>query len=184
MSLDLHPGDALIVVDVQVDFVDGTLAIPGAHEVLPRINAYVEAFARAGLPIVYTRDWHPRGHVSFRHQGGPWPAHCVAGSHGAQFAATLQLVDGAYVVSKATNADADAYSAFDGTTLDGELRRLGVRRLFVCGLATDYCVLQTVKDARRLRYETFVLADAIRAVEPQAGERAQHEMLLAGAAFA
>ena len=184
MPLELQAGDALLVIDVQVDLVDGALAVAGASEIVPLVNAYVDAFARARLPIAYTRDWHPRGHVSFRHQGGSRPVHCVAGSHGARFVPALDLVEGALIVSKGTNADADADSAFEGTALDAELARLGVRRLFVCGLPAEHAVLETVKDAMRLRYGTVVLGDAIRASDAAAGERAQHEMLLAGAAFA
>lgn len=130
-----------------------------------------------------TRDWHPPGHCSFRGRGGTWPPHCIAGSAGAKFAAALRLPDNSMLLSKATQADADAYSGFAGTGLDAALRAGGVRRLFVGGLATDYCVLNTVKDALGLGYAVLLLDDALRAVDvnPGDGARARAEMLRLGA---
>ena len=134
-------------------------------------------------PVFATRDWHPRDHCSFVAQGGTWPPHCVAGSPGAEFAPGLDLPAGASVIAKATQRDADAYSGFAGTDLDARLRALGVRRLFVGGLATDYCVVNTVQDALRLGYGVVLLLDCIRAVDVAAGdgERAIAAMLAAGA---
>lgn len=184
--MDLRPKDTLLIVDVQRDFVDGSLAVPGAAAIVPVINRYASEFARRLLPVVATRDWHPPRHVSFAAQGGPWPAHCVAGTPGAGFAAALALPEETLVVSKATDPDRDAYSAFEGTHLDKLLFRLGTRRLFACGLATDYCVLETVRDALRLRFEVVLLTDAIRAVDahPGDGERALQAMLREGAGAA
>jgi len=181
--LALGACDALLLVDVQRDFVSGTLAVRGATAILPTLNRYLREFARRGLPIVATRDWHPEGHCSFRDRGGPWPVHCMAGTPGAAFAEGLVLAPDAVVVSKATSPEHDAYSGFDETDLDRRLRGLGARRLFVGGLATDYCVLRTVLDARRLGYDVFLLADAIRAVDvnPGDGERALAQMRAAGA---
>lgn len=179
-----RPGDALLLVDVQVDFLPGgSLAVPRGDEVVPALNGYIAEFRRRGLPILATRDWHPPDHCSFRARGGPWPPHCVAGSPGASFAAPLGLPREALVVSKATTAEADAYSGFQGTDLDASLRRLGVARLFVGGLATDYCVLNTVRDALRLGYRVLLLSDAVRAVDvhPGDGARALAEMRQAGA---
>ncbi|MBK5207573.1 MAG: isochorismatase family protein, partial [Polaromonas sp.] len=146
-------------------------------------NSCLAAFRNSGLPVVATRDWHPPDHCSFRQQGGPWPPHCVAGSEGAGFAPQLQLPTDVIVISKATAQQSDAYSGFEGTELDRLLRQSGVRRLFVGGLATDYCVLNTVRDALRLGYQTVLLLDAIRAVDVHAGdgERAIAEMLQKGA---
>lgn len=183
MRVSLRAGDALVVVDMQVDFVSGTLAVPGAREIVPVLNTYIREFQRRGLPVVATRDWHPIGHVSFRDHGGRWPPHCIAGLTGAAFAPGLELGPETLVISKATHGDKEAYSAFDGTDLDLALRRLQLRRLFVGGLATDYCVLETVRDALRLRYAVFLLADAIRAVNlhPDDGADAERAMLRAGA---
>ena len=182
----LRKGDVLVIVDVQSDFVSGSLRVPGAAEVVAPLNACISAFRHAGLPVVATRDWHPPEHKSFRRNGGLWPAHCVAGTGGADFAAGLQLPGDAWIVSKATVPTLEAYSGFEGTDLDTRLKREGARRLFVGGLATDYCVLRTVLDARALGYETVVLADAIRAVNagPGDGDRAVAEMRQAGAWFA
>jgi nicotinamidase/pyrazinamidase len=181
----LRNGDVLVVVDVQQDFVSGSLPVPGGAQVIRPLNACIGAFHDAGLVVVATRDWHPANHLSFQEQGGPWPAHCVARTPGAAFAAGLKAAEGAWLVSKATSPHREAYSAFEGTDLDRRLQRLGAKRLVVGGLATDYCVLRTVLDARSRGYETFVLADAIRAVDakPGDGENAEDEMIRAGAHF-
>ena len=176
--------DALIVVDVQNDFLPGgSLAVPEGDRVVPVLNCYIETFAARALPVYATRDWHPTNHCSFAAQGGPWPPHCVAGSPGAAFASALKLPAQTMVVSKAVATDKDAYSGFEGTDLDERLRAQGVRRVFVGGLATDYCVLNTVRDARRLGYEVYLLTDAIRAVnmKPDDGQKAEKEMQRLGA---
>jgi nicotinamidase/pyrazinamidase len=181
----LQKGDVLVLVDVQQDFVTGSLAVPGGAQVIAPLNACIAAFRKAGLVVVATRDWHPPNHLSFREQGGPWPPHCVAGTPGAAFATGLKALEGAWLVSKATSPNREAYSGFEGTDLQRRLERLGARRLFVGGLATDYCVLRTVLDARKHGYETFVLTDAIRAVDakPGDGDQAEDEMIRAGAHF-
>lgn len=178
------PGDALVIVDAQIDFLPGgNLAVPAGDEVVPILNGYIAAFQRRHLPVFATRDWHPPDHCSFRSRGGPWPPHCVAHSDGARFAPLLALPCEVTIVSKATEPQKDAYSGFEGTELDGILRAAGVRRLFVSGLATDYCVLNTVRDARRLGYEVWLLTDAIRAVDvqPGDGQRAIAQMRALGA---
>lgn len=183
----LGRGDALVVVDVQNDFLPGgSLAVPHGDEVVPVINDYLRRFGERRLPIFATRDWHPVEHCSFQLQGGPWPPHCVADTPGAQFAADLRLPPAATVISKATRQEADAYSGFGGTDLAGRLRAAEVSRVFVGGLATDYCVLNTVKDALKEGFETVLLVDAVRAVEvqPGDGERAVAEMQAAGARLA
>ena len=183
-SIEPRPGDALIVVDVQKDFLPGgSLAVPHGDEVVPVLNRYMEIFSSRGLPVFATRDWHPPEHCSFTEQGGPWPPHCVAGSEGAAFADGLRLPAETVVVSKATAPDKDAYSGFQDTGLAQRLREAGVRRVFVGGLATDYCVLNTVRDALAEGFEVVLLEDAIRAVDvqPGDGERAVKEMLDAGA---
>ena len=176
--------DALIIVDVQNDFLPGgQLAVRDGDAVIPVLNRYVTSFVAANAPIFATRDWHPADHCSFRGQGGPWPPHCIANTPGAAFAAGLSLPAGTRVISKATHPEKDAYSGFEGTDLAEYLRDLGVRRVFVGGLATDYCVLNTVKDAVAAGFEVILLTDAIRAVnvQPDDGERALAEMARAGA---
>ena len=178
------PGDALIVVDLQNDFLPGgALAVGRGDEVIEPLNRRLQAFAAAGLPIFATRDWHPANHCSFKAQGGPWPPHCVAGTPGAAFASSLKLPPAAQVVSKASARDQDAYSGFGGTDLRERLNTAGVRRLFVGGLATDYCVLNTVLDACKAGFEVLVLESAVRAVDVHAGDgaRALEQMKQAGA---
>lgn len=183
----IGPGDALVVVDVQRDFLPGgALGVPAGDEVVEPLNRAIQAFERAGLPVFYSRDWHPPDHCSFRAQGGPWPPHCVAGTAGAGFAPGLRLPLEPEVISKATTRERDAYSAFQGTTLAQRLKSAGVRRLFVGGLATDYCVKATVLDARAGGFDVELLGDAVRAVEVNAGdgERALQEMQSSGAKLA
>lgn len=178
-------GDLLLLVDVQNDFLPGgALAVPRGDEVVPVLNRYIDRFTGIGLAVAATRDWHPANHCSFTSRGGTWPPHCVAGSAGAAFSANLRLPENALIVSKATGADQEAYSGFAGTDLECFLRDRKVQRLFVGGLATDYCVLNTVIDALSLGFEVIVLRDAIRAVDvqPGDGERAMREMLDKGAA--
>jgi nicotinamidase/pyrazinamidase len=181
----LRQGDVLVIVDVQNDFVSGSLAVPGAREVIAPLNRYIAEFVRNGLRVVATRDWHPASHLSFHEQGGPWPAHCVAKTSGAAFAPGLHLPEGTWLVSKATSPSREAYSAFEHTDLQQRLKGFGAKRLFVGGLATDYCVLRTVLDAISRGYATFVLADAIRAVDanPGDGEHAEDAMQRDGAVF-
>jgi nicotinamidase/pyrazinamidase len=187
-SIHLVAGDALIAVDVQNDFLPpaGRLAVPRGDEVISVLNRLIRAFARRGFPIFATRDWHPANHCSFRAQGGLWPPHCVAGSEGAALSSSLSLPADAVIVSKATQAGEDAYSGFGGTNLDDMLRAAGARRLFVGGLATDYCVLNTVKDALQRNYPVVLVRDAVRAVDASLGdgERAVVEMSHLGALVA
>ncbi len=176
------PGDALLIVDVQNDFLsDGSLAVPQGDDVVPVLNRYAALFRARHLPVFASRDWHPADHCSFAEQGGPWPPHCVAETHGAQFAAGLDLSD-SVVISKATEPENDAYSAFENTDLDSRLKQAGINRLFVGGLATDYCVLNSVRDAVRHNYSVVLLQDAIRAVnvKPEDGPKAVDEMLELG----
>jgi nicotinamidase-related amidase len=180
----LGPGDALLAVDVQNDFLPGgALAVEHGDEILPILNAWIGRVVAAGLPVFASRDWHPERHCSFREQGGPWPRHCVKGSHGAEFASGLRLPANAVIVSKGTDPDRDAYSAFDGTDLDRGLRGRGVNRVVIGGLATDYCVRGTARDALSKGYRVVLLSDAVRAIDANSGDgaRAIEEMLRAGA---
>ncbi len=183
-SIELQRGDALISVDVQNDFLaGGSLAVPRGNEVIPVMNRYIRAFEEKGLPVFATRDWHPANHCSFKAQGGPWPPHCVQGTKGAEFAPDLNLPEDAVVISSATRPDREAYSGFEGTDMHERLQKIGVKRLFIGGIATDYCVLNTVKDALSLGYEVYLLEDAIQAVNvhPDDGEKAKEEMFGLGA---
>lgn len=180
----LQRGDALLLVDVQNDFLPGgSLAVPAGNEIIPALNRYIAAFSAASLPIYATRDWHPADHCSFRAQGGIWPPHCIAGSHGAAFSADLKLPDHTEIISKAMTPEKDAYSGFDGTDLEQRLRRAGVNRLFAGGLATDYCVLNSVRDGLSKGFDVFLLLDGIRAVNlnPEDGQQAIDEMTALGA---
>lgn len=180
----LRPDDSLIIVDVQNDFLPGgPLAVPEGDRVVPVLNRYIARFSDRGLSIVATRDWHPPNHCSFRSQGGPWPPHCVAGTAGAALARQLHLPKTAIIISKATQAARDAYSGFAGTDLEAYLRGLGTKRLFVGGLATDYCVLNTVLDALQAGFRVMLLGDAVRAVDlnPDDGARAAETMRNQGA---
>lgn len=170
-AIQLSSTDALLIVDVQNDFLPGgNLPVPAGDQVIPVLNRYIAVFVRHSLPIVATRDWHPARHCSFRPQGGIWPQHCIAGSKGAALAARLALPPSAVIVSKATTVDNDAYSGFEGTELATLLHASGSERVFVGGLATDYCVLNTVKDALSQGFKVALLLDAIRAVDVRAGD--------------
>ena len=182
----LRPGDALLVVDVQCDFLPGgSLAVLGGDAILAPLNATLGHFEARRLPIFASRDWHPADHCSFQVHGGTWPVHCVADGPGAAFPAGLRLPASTGIVSKGCHAERDAYSAFGETDLHRRLRALGVQRVFVAGLTTDYCVLATVLDACALGYSVVVLQDAIAAVALQPGdaERALERMRASGAEF-
>lgn len=183
-AIVLGQGDALLIVDLQVDFLPGgSLGVPHGDAVIAPINRLIALYRERGLPIYASRDWHPSSHCSFAAQGGPWPPHCVAGTDGADFSPALQLPGDAIIISKADSAEVDAYSAFNGTGLAPALRARGIRRLAVCGLATDYCVLNTVLDGLKEEIEMLIVAEAARAVDvaPGDGDRAMTRMLVAGA---
>ena len=182
--MQLNDKDALIIVDVQNDFCPGgSLAVGSGDEVAAKASETGATFRISGARTFATQDWHPAGHSSFVEQGGPWPPHCVAGSKGADFHPSLSLPIGSSVIRKGTDLREDAYSGFQGTSLEEQLRRMNVRRVFVCGLATDFCVLNTALDACALGFETYVLTDAVAAVDanPGDGEAALKRMQEAGA---
>jgi nicotinamidase/pyrazinamidase len=158
------PRRALLVVDVQNDFVSGTLPVPGATSVLPFINHAIAAFARvpAYRLTFYSKCYHVPDHVSFIAQGGKWPPHCVIGTDGAELARGLDIYQPPRIIAK--GIDGEAYSAFDGTPLARLLHFYGVRSVYVCGLATDYCVRATALDAVKHGFDTCVLLDAVAGV--------------------
>jgi nicotinamidase/pyrazinamidase len=180
----LTSSDTLLITDIQIDFLPGgSLPIANGDEIIPVLNEYIWCFKEAKSPIFASRDWHPRDHISFKDQGGPWPPHCVQNTKGANFSPALKLPYNTKVVSKATDPNHEAYSVFDGTNFANELRTRGVKRLFIGGLATDYCILNTVLDARKLGYETVVLMDATLGIDAKPGDvnRAVETMLQDGA---
>jgi nicotinamidase/pyrazinamidase len=189
IKIDSHT--ALVVVDIQNDFCPGgALAVADGDKVVPVLNKYIQLFRSSGGPVIYTRDWHPPDHSSFKTQGGPWPPHCVQGSEGAKFHSDLLQPAEGEIVSKADRKD-EAYSFFQGTDLAHRLRRLkyrlglrgGIRALFVGGLATDYCVKETVLDALKLGFQVYYLDDASKAVnvKPEDSKLAVKEMVSKGA---
>jgi nicotinamidase/pyrazinamidase len=176
--------DALLITDIQKDFLPGgALPIENGDEIVPVLNQYIRVFCDSQAHVVASRDWHPLNHVSFKARGGPWPPHCVQGTPGAAFNPDLKLPKHTLVISKATNPDVEAYSAFDATGLATDLKTMGVQRLFIGGLATDYCVVNTVVDACKLGFEVVVLMDAILGIDAQLGDvdRAIEKMLENGA---
>ena len=176
-------GDALVLVDVQKDFMppSGNLAVPNAKEIITRLNRYISLFQEKSLPIFATRDWHPPGHCSFKKQGGLWPVHCVAETEGAEFASELLLPDTTFIISKGTGVNDDGYSGFQNTRLHEYLRMQDIENIYVGGVATEYCVFHTVKDALKLGYKILLLDDAIRGVDIYKAEKKKEEMIRLGA---
>ena len=178
----LAPGDALLLVDVQPDFCPGgALPIAGGDAVVPVLNEWLAAARALGLAVYASRDWHPRGHLSFRERGGPWPPHCIQDTPGAAFHAALELPRDTIVVTKGVRFDQDQNSAFDQTGLAAELKRAGIKRLWVGGLAEDVCVLATVLDGRRAGFATHLIPDGSRPVTEAGGAKARSAMRAAGA---
>jgi nicotinamidase/pyrazinamidase len=183
---------ALILVDVQNDFCPGgALAVKDGNQIVPVLNRYIDQFRKAGLPIFATRDWHPEKTTHFKSGGGPWPPHCIQGSKGAQFHPDLKLPADVLIVSAGMGADEDGYSGFlgiddRGVKLVDLLRQRGIERIFVGGLATDYCVKHTVLDGLKEGFKVVLLTDSIRGVnlKPGDSEQAIAEMVQAGAEIA
>jgi nicotinamidase/pyrazinamidase len=186
---------ALVVIDVQNDFADpkGSLHVPDGDKIVPLVNAEIAAAHEAGAPVYYTQDWHPPSTPHFEKDGGIWPVHCVEDTWGAEFHPEL-MVDGPIV--RTGDDGRDGYSGFSArdprsgelsvTPLDSMLKAMERERLIVCGLASDYCVLETVLDAVRLGYRVEVREGGIRAVDldPGDGERAVERMRASGATIA
>lgn len=171
---------------MQIDFLPGgALAVENADDLIPVINSYIKRFENIAH-IIASRDWHPPNHMSFKKQGGLWPPHCIQNTAGAKFNPDLKLPSATLVISKATDPEREAYSVFDCTSLDEELRKMNVKRLFVAGVATDYCVVNTVIDARKLGFETVVLMDAMLGINVKPGDvdRAVDSIVKSGAQLA
>jgi nicotinamidase/pyrazinamidase len=184
MNVSITSDSALIIVDVQVDFCPGgALPVPDGDKIIPFINRYIKIFKENNLPIIATRDWHPPNHISFKPYGGIWPIHCVQNTPGAAFHPKLKLPNDVIIISKATEPNKEAYSGFEGTELSSILNSKGVRRLFIGGLATDYCVKNTVLDALKLGFQAFLLLDGTKGVNvnPDDSKKAIEEMVRKGA---
>jgi nicotinamidase/pyrazinamidase len=184
--------DALVLVDPQIDFCPGgALPVVDGDKIMPILNQYIGKFRRAGVPIFATRDWHPEKTSHFNTGGGPWPPHCIQGSKGAQFHPHLKLPLEAVILSAGMGSDEDGYSGFlgrddSGAQLADLLRQRGVERIFVGGLATDYCVKHTVIDGLKQGFKVVLLEDAVRGVNLRPGDSKQaiEEMLRSGAEVA
>jgi len=181
--MKIESTDAIIVVDVQNDFCPGgALGVTDGDAVVPVINALSTRFTTR----VFTRDWHPSDHCSFAEEpaytDGSWPPHCIADTPGAAFHPGLAVPPNAHLVNKATRSDQEAYSGFQDTALAERLRARDVARVFVCGLATDYCVKQTALDAHAAGFDTVVIEDACRGVDnpPGSADAALSELEAAG----
>ncbi|WP_421761746.1 bifunctional nicotinamidase/pyrazinamidase [Devosia sp.] len=200
MSISLNAKDLLLVIDVQYDFLPGgSLAVAGGDEIIPLINQLGSKFANVAL----TQDWHPAGHISFAssHPGKVpfelialpygqqvlWPDHCVQGTHGAEISAAIELPHAQLIIRKGYHGDVDSYSGFQEadratkTGLAGYLTERGITRLFVVGLATDFCVGWSALDAQSAGFETYVVEDACRAIDANGSlAAAWHAMAAAG----
>ena len=174
---------ALLIIDFQNDFTSGgALAVPAGDEIAEPVKRLAPRFDH----VFATRDWHPPDHASFETEGGPWPVHCVQGTHGAELHPAMRDVEVEAIVDVGAERDDEGYSGFEKSTLEDLLRDRDVDEVAVVGLATDYCVRASAIDAARLGFDTTVITDAIRAVEvnPGDGERALKEMQEAGAKLA
>lgn len=177
----LQPGDALLLVDVQIDFCPGgNLPIADGDQVVPVLNRWLAAAREKGIPVYASRDWHPSGHMSFAARGGQWPDHCLQDSAGAAFHPDLALPDDTVVISKGVRFDKDQYSAFDETGLAERLRQDGVSRVWVGGLALDVCVEATALGGREAGFDIHVIAAATRPITKEGGEKALAAMRAAG----
>jgi nicotinamidase/pyrazinamidase len=180
---------ALLVVDMQRDFCPGgALAVDGGDEVIPYLNRCMELFTTLGLPVFASRDWHPPKTSHFKKQGGIWPEHCVQNTPGAEFHPDMDFPENTIVLSKGFDENAEGYTVFQGVDSDGKtfnefLDTYGISVLYVGGLATDYCVKESVIDACNAGLDVIVCIDAMRGVdlEPDDSEKAIEEMKKHGA---
>lgn len=207
MHIDIETTDALVVVDIQNDFVPGgALAVTGGDKIIPGINRLMKKFHRKGARTILTQDWHPQKHLSFagQHKGkkpldaiegvsgiGPllWPDHCVQGSRGAEFHSRLDVNKAHLIIRKGIHQRIDSYSAFTendrktDTGLSGYLNEIGLRRIFICGLALDYCVLWSALDGRKKGFRTFVVPRLCKGIAKASSEKALTDMARKGIHF-
>ena len=170
-KIKLRNSDALILVDVQNDFLPGgSLPVPQGNLVIPILNEYIILFNKANARIFATRDWHPPNHISFLEYGGVWPSHCVRDTKGADFHPNLNLAEKVVIISKATDPTKEGYSGFENTDLLKILGKEQIKRVFVGGLAIEYCVKNTILDALRFGFMTFFLFDGSRGINSNSGD--------------
>ncbi|AIF69398.1 pyrazinamidase/nicotinamidase pxnc [Palaeococcus pacificus DY20341] len=167
--------EALIVVDMQKDFMPGgALPVPNGDRIIPRVEEYIGLFKERGALIVATRDWHPENHMSFKEYGGIWPKHCIQNTKGAEF--VIKLPEDAIIISKADKPDKEAYSGFEGTGLANILKEREVKKVYICGVATEYCVKATALDALKHGFEVYLLKDAVKGINPSDEEKVLKEL--------
>ncbi len=190
MKSKLQSGDALLIVDPQNDFLPGgSLAVPRGDEIIPILNRLIDAAAKLGIPIIVSRDWHPLNHISFKTQGGRWPVHCVQNTEGAAFHKDLAIPKNAIIIDKAFDADHEAYSAFEGVTHDDHvplaeiIRQLSIKRIWIGGLALDYCVHFSAVGAHKLGLEYHVILPACRSIAKQTEGKAMQDLEKLSAIF-
>lgn len=177
----LQQGDALLLVDVQIDFCPrGALPIDEGDQVVTVLNPWIAAFTPKQLPVYASRDWHPLTHMSFKPQGGLWPPHCIQDTPGAGFHPDLRLPTDTVKITKGVRFDQDQNSAFDQTGLAIHLRQREIRRLYIGGLALDVCVLATVMDGLKEGFEVHLIEKGTRPVTGQGGKDALEKMSASG----
>lgn len=188
-EIKLQSGDVLIITDMQNCFLPGgSLPVTRGDSIIGPLNSALDMFAVCGLPVIFTRDWHPPDHCSFQVKGGPWPVHCVRGTDDAAFSSRIHIPANPSVISKAVDPDKEQYSAYfghdeAGRTMAENLRSLKTQRIFIGGVATEYCVFNTVVDMLKDGYNVYVLEDGVKPVEvnPGDGQNALDQMERRGA---
>jgi nicotinamidase/pyrazinamidase len=186
MKNPFRKGDALLVVDAQVDFFSGgALPVADSNNILPVINVWIQAAQEKGIPIFFSRDWHPANHCSFKEQGGLWPKHCVQNSEGARIHPQIILPHSAIIIDKADDPEEEAYSVFQAKTRQGIhfnslLKEKKIKRLWVNGLAQDYCVFETILDARKKGYEVRLILKGTKPISKEGGQAALFKLEAAG----
>jgi nicotinamidase/pyrazinamidase len=179
-------GDALLIVDVQIDFFPGgRLPVPRGDEIIPVINQLIHTANPHHVPIFASRDWHPANHCSFKEQGGSWPLHCVQHTKGANFHPDIHWPPSTQIINKGETSEEDVYSAFrgkmpNGTSLDSALKQQGIRRLWISGLAQEVCVCESALEGRAYGYEVHLILSGTRPITERAGEDSLARMKSAG----
>ena len=170
---------ALVVVDMQYDFIDGSLACENAEEAVARTVSFIESFDG---PVLFTRDYHPGNHSSFTDNGGTWPSHCVAGTHGAEIHSALQpFVSEELCFDKGCDVAVEQYSGFEGVNQAGQslaevLQLLDVQEVCVCGIATEFCVRNTFSDLKNAGFNVRLLIDCLAWVAREGHEKTLEEL--------
>ncbi len=178
---ELRRGDALLVVDLQRDFCEGgALAVPHGDTIVPVVQKLANRASQRDIPVYASKDWHPPDHVSFKARGGPWPPHCVQETAGAELHPDFEPPEGCTPVVKGNRLDKDQNSAFEETGLAADMRRRGVGRIWVAGLAQEVCVRASALDALREGFEVYVIRDATQPIDERRGRKAFEEIKAAG----